>query len=383
MSLEPSVSNPVSHGSSECLFSGDATQGVDVWLYNLELTFQLQRTPEDLQSVIGLQRLRGEAADWAMGERNRGRANWIHFQDFKDAMRARFTRRLNPVRARLELINLRDNGDLEEYLRKAQNMASKIPDLSEADEMAALVNGLAPREKEAVLRYGAESRTTILEICRGTCTAAVLTRTGTSSGDGEPMELCAVRREYRKCFNCGAAGHLARNCKKPKKASRRNLRTMDVDAGTESKSPGYVYFLSRRKGSPIVICGEINGRKIRALVDSGASENFITNRCAREAKIRITKMGSPKTVIFADGRRAPINRHATGFSMTWGDRKSSLKAMVLDRIPQYDVVLGMPWLEEENPWIDWQKGKIVMREAQPVEKVVIEELAKDWEGPSG
>ncbi|OIR56046.1 MAG: uncharacterized protein A8A55_3208, partial [Amphiamblys sp. WSBS2006] len=79
---------------------------------------------------------------------------------------ARSTRRLNPVRARLELMDLRDNGDLEEYLGKAQNMASMIPDLSEADEMPALVNGLAPREKEAVLRYGAESRTAILEICR-------------------------------------------------------------------------------------------------------------------------------------------------------------------------------------------------------------------------
>ncbi|OIR56015.1 MAG: uncharacterized protein A8A55_3239 [Amphiamblys sp. WSBS2006] len=71
-----------------------------------------------------------------------------------------------PVRARLELMNLRDNGDLEEYIGKAQNMESGIPDLSEAEEMVALVNGLASREKEAVLRYGAESRTTIVEICR-------------------------------------------------------------------------------------------------------------------------------------------------------------------------------------------------------------------------
>ncbi|OIR56245.1 MAG: uncharacterized protein A8A55_3010 [Amphiamblys sp. WSBS2006] len=53
-----------------------------------------------------------------------------------------------PIRARLELMNLRDNGDLEEYLEKAQNMESRIPNLSEAGEMVALVNGLAPGEKD-------------------------------------------------------------------------------------------------------------------------------------------------------------------------------------------------------------------------------------------
>ncbi|OIR56086.1 MAG: uncharacterized protein A8A55_3168 [Amphiamblys sp. WSBS2006] len=107
----------------------------------------------------------GEAADWAMGIET-GPSELDPLPDFKPAMMARFTRRLDPVRARLGLMDLRDNGDLEEYLGKAQSMVSRILGLSGADEMPALVNGLAPREKEAVLRYGAESRTTIVEICR-------------------------------------------------------------------------------------------------------------------------------------------------------------------------------------------------------------------------
>ncbi|OIR56592.1 MAG: uncharacterized protein A8A55_2659, partial [Amphiamblys sp. WSBS2006] len=149
------------------------------------------------------------------------------------------------------------------------------------------------------------------------------------------------------------------------------------------KKTEYVFCLSKKRGNPIVIQGEINGMKIKALVDSGASENFITNKCAREARIRISKMGTTKTVVFADGRKAPINRQATGISMKWGNGVSKLKAMVLDRISQYDLVLGMPWLVKENPQIDWQGGKLVMRETVLAGESVQQELAKDWEGPSG
>lgn len=34
---------------------------------------------------------------------------------------------------------------------------------------------------------------------------------------GEPMEVDAVERETRKCFNCNKTGHLSKNCWKPKK----------------------------------------------------------------------------------------------------------------------------------------------------------------------
>ena len=34
---------------------------------------------------------------------------------------------------------------------------------------------------------------------------------------GEPMEVDAVERETRKCFNCDQKGHLSKNCWKPNK----------------------------------------------------------------------------------------------------------------------------------------------------------------------
>ncbi|OIR55597.1 MAG: uncharacterized protein A8A55_3658, partial [Amphiamblys sp. WSBS2006] len=112
-----------------------------------------------------------------------------------------------------------------------------------------------PREKEAVLCSGLTNRERIVEICRGTQSARAMC-VGTTQAS-EPMELCGVgrggSREARTCFNCGMKGHIAKDCRKPKKTVKKRLQSMEIEGDSDGKKTEYVFCLSNKKGNPIVI----------------------------------------------------------------------------------------------------------------------------------
>ncbi|GMF38571.1 unnamed protein product [Phytophthora fragariaefolia] len=65
----------------------------------------------------------------------------------------------------------------------------------------------------------------------------------------------------------------------------------------------------------------------------------------------------PVSVRLANGSLVEVSRVLVGLSVKFEDFDSTERFIVLE-MDKYDLILGMPWLEKDEPWIDW-RGKAI------------------------
>ena len=85
-----------------------------------------------------------------------------------------------------------------------------------------------------------------------------------------------------------------------------------------------------------------------ALVDSGASYNFMSSALAKSLGWRITPAATH--VHLANGEKLSSLGQVSGLVM-YGKWRARVSFIVLDLA--FDVVFGLPWLVATNPRLDW------------------------------
>jgi len=98
-------------------------------------------------------------------------------------------------------------------------------------------------------------------------------------------------------------------------------------------------------------------RTVQALIDSGATLNFINGVLVASLDLK-TQSCSPVKVCLADGK-----------VLSYANSKVTLKLNIsgilqihtfyVAPIGIHSVILGMPWLETVNPIIDWQRKTVL------------------------
>jgi hypothetical protein len=99
----------------------------------------------------------------------------------------------------------------------------------------------------------------------------------------------------------------------------------------------------------IPISLQINSNTIisaNALLDSGATDNFISFKFAKEFKTfnNVIYTCNGKGVSF-------ISRETKTIKSRVGNKISDIKMITINT--QYDVILGLPWFKDNKPNIDW------------------------------
>jgi hypothetical protein len=102
---------------------------------------------------------------------------------------------------------------------------------------------------------------------------------------------------------------------------------------------------------------ENNGRQVNtyAMEDSGGTaEAFIDETFARKYNYKLQELSSPLTLRVVDGRPSSAGAitHTVDITLRLGDHIESITAHVT-KIDRYNFILGAPWLEKHNPYIDW------------------------------
>jgi len=98
---------------------------------------------------------------------------------------------------------------------------------------------------------------------------------------------------------------------------------------------------------------------VNAMIDSGATEDFIDQEFCNKCQIRTTKAKNPREIYLADGEPSSMGpvTHIATVPIDIGAHKE-ITTFQVARLQNHEVILGMPWLKNHNPRIDWGQGKI-------------------------
>ncbi|SLM37229.1 Aspartic peptidase domain, partial [Lasallia pustulata] len=90
------------------------------------------------------------------------------------------------------------------------------------------------------------------------------------------------------------------------------------------------------------------------MVDSGANQNYVSRRMAQQLKEYEQNKDIPYPVNTANGKFMEfVTKQLHEIPMTIGKHTERISLDIVD-LPKYDVVLGMAWLHDHNPTIDWK-----------------------------
>jgi hypothetical protein len=116
----------------------------------------------------------------------------------------------------------------------------------------------------------------------------------------------------------------------------------------------------------------INGQRGRFLLDSGASTNFLDDRFANRANVRVTQDLSLPRIRLGDGTQCTAAGRANKVP-TYYDSYQTCTDYVVMRLGKYDGVFGMPWLKANRPEIDWTTGDIKLDQKETYQLMSLEE----------
>jgi len=96
-----------------------------------------------------------------------------------------------------------------------------------------------------------------------------------------------------------------------------------------------------------------------ALVDSGATENFMNLTYAKWLKLPIKNLEKPRKLFNVDGllNKSGDLKHYTDLEVQTGTGHTNLWFFLSD-LGEHKAILGYPWFAAVQPKIDWKQGWI-------------------------
>ncbi|KAG2960117.1 hypothetical protein PC119_g26495 [Phytophthora cactorum] len=202
----------------------------------------------------------------------------------------------------------------------------------------------------------------------------------TSPSQPVPMELGLAEQQGIRCYGCGGLGHMKRACPAGGQRKRFPPRPLGLkgrwqkprprgqgNASDQDFAPESLCTLKSEKGSGglLVLHARVRGYELpfRVLIDSGASKNFARRQTVASNSNKLTdaltesKGKGTVSVQLADGKVITVPRIHMDLAVKFEDFDSSEQFTVLE-MDKYDLILGIPWLEKHEPWIDW-RGKAI------------------------
>ena len=101
------------------------------------------------------------------------------------------------------------------------------------------------------------------------------------------------------------------------------------------------------------VSANINGRRLTALIDSGASRCYMSPNTAAQCELKLEK--ETMYLELADGSKIQATQKASNVCCEVGKAVCKVTFTVTQLLHNVDLVLGINWLAQWNPVVDWRK----------------------------
>eukprot|EP00798_Chlamydomonas_sp_ICE-L_P004217 gene4217-14331_t len=359
---------------------------------------------------------------WMLRTKTNSGEQAIHsFEGFKAALSKKFVPVNAKEQAREKLAYLTQTGDLQVYVEQFENLSLQIDDLSAAEGMDKFCRGLKPEHQIWVKTYGVSTLEEAVNLAHKVSAFSSASQTMTPPPYRAPIDAMDIdvmhmnaltgrspkdkrelyhehvqelvsfppvhdrpltpgpqrpQRDYQSPSRQGNHPSPGRQGNYPSYGLDRFCSTNDckdedeVSTSKSATSPGtgnqsdHLVSLASQHQDPdqpeklLLFQGSISGIKCTILVDGGATNNFISERFRKQAKLATVEITSPMSVAMGDGTTHAVTRKIPGAHIQIDDFKDTIPLCEISLTSTFDIVLGKPWLRKHNPTINWREDVI-------------------------
>jgi hypothetical protein len=107
--------------------------------------------------------------------------------------------------------------------------------------------------------------------------------------------------------------------------------------------------------------GQINGTPVHILMDTGASgTGFIDRGHCKDENIPMKPAAPGQFIVLGDNSRVPATDIAE-ITIKMGTYKSTVECLVVEKLAGYPLILGNPWLLDNNADMSFLRKQVVLQ----------------------
>ncbi|KAK1935850.1 hypothetical protein P3T76_010544 [Phytophthora citrophthora] len=338
-------------------YTGKEDETLLRWLVELDTAVAARRIVDPMSKVaFAMSCLGGRARSWAYGRRLSDPTCFSTYEVFKEELKLAFEPPKNEFRSRAEFLDLQQGkDDVHTFAQRARYLVSNIVanPIDEATKVVTFMKGLRdgpvktylfreyPNTLEEAISLAMQEEFSRRQ-AKLHANAPRPARSVAKTGGPEPMDLSSATTAGQQQLSRVELGHATLRTAAPsEKVSRCDM---------QDDKPNLVILnvMSKRVNS------------LRALVDSGASNNFVRQESLRS--LDFEEADTPRGVLevrLATGATVRTEKRVVRVRFSYKRRTFVEDLIVLDLDDKFDLVLGMPWLARHDPVINWEKRTLV------------------------